>query len=179
VIDNSKRQDKKMRKVLIVTLGLVSLGLSVQLASAAKGKDCIAEHKACKAGQTQTSVLVACQHEFAQCVNDNKNAGLNPYGNPARASAAGGPGNLKDIPGATSGSTTPSTDTHAGVNFNASKNPNPDAPAAGSATSTGVIAGGTTAGTVAASTQSKPATGGGAPAPAPHSGSGRSNLRAQ
>jgi hypothetical protein len=93
----------EMPRILTIVLGLASLGLFVQVANAEKGKDCIADHAACKAAAKHGSEveLNACVKQFNQCVSKNKEQGLNPYGNPARF--GGGPAVLKDVAGVSIG----------------------------------------------------------------------------
>lgn len=82
-----------MRKVLFVALSLASLGLGVQLASAEKGRNCLADHAYCKAQDVNWKV---CLMRFDFCVKQNQKLGLNPYGNPARF--GGSPGILNNAP---------------------------------------------------------------------------------
>lgn len=93
-----------MRKVLFVALCLASLGLGVQLASAEKGRNCLADHAYCKALGVKWKV---CLMRFDFCVKQNQQLGLNPYGDPARF--GGSPGVLKDVSGVSIGKPAPAS----------------------------------------------------------------------
>jgi hypothetical protein len=93
-----------MRKVLFIAVCLASFGLDVQLASAEKGRDCLADHAYCKALGVKWKV---CLMRFDFCVKQNQKLGLNPYGNPARFGDT--PGVLKNVPSVSIGKPAPAS----------------------------------------------------------------------
>ena len=162
-----------MRKALIVA-ALMSFG--VYSAAMASGKDnCNAAFTSCNNACFKISDTDAKANCLDQCgVGFDFCHGFTNKPPLRTNTSSGGPGNLKDIPGASGGKTAPASDTHGGVSSNGNS---------ANAGTFGAIGG--AAAPAPASKPSKPIPtlsneiGGGAPAPAPHSSNGRSNLRAQ
>jgi hypothetical protein len=82
-----QNQEKKMRKTLIIALGLVSLGPFVQLAFAEAPTDCVQNDQRCRDQQVSSKI---CQMRFNYCAAYNRKLGLNWSGWPLPGRTAPG-----------------------------------------------------------------------------------------